>query len=79
MCCFGGSSAGESGWVGVREVMEEIRKDQVRKGLICSAQELGIFPEGTLCVCVERDRERERADLSIYRLLLLQHRGGWKS
>lgn len=59
MCCFGGSSAGESGWVGVREVMEEICKDQVRKGLICSAQELGIFPEGTLCVCVWRETERE--------------------
>lgn len=31
---------------------EKIHKDQVIKGLICSAQELGIFPEGTVCVCV---------------------------
>lgn len=30
---------------------EKIHKDQVMKGLICSAQELGIFPEGTVCVC----------------------------
>lgn len=29
---------------------EKIHKDQVMKGLICSAQELGIFPEGTVCV-----------------------------
>ena len=41
-------------WVGVRKVMEEIskHKDQVIKGLICSVQELGIFPEGTVCVRV---------------------------
>lgn len=31
---------------------EKIHKDQVIKGLICSAQELGIFPEGTVCVYV---------------------------
>ena len=32
--------------------MEEISKGQVTKWLICFAQELAIFPEGTLCVCV---------------------------
>lgn len=30
---------------------EKIHKDQVMKGLICSARELRIFPEGTVCVC----------------------------
>lgn len=48
---FGGLFVGWRGWVGVRKVMEEISKDQIIKEFICSALELNIFPEGSVCVC----------------------------
>ena len=63
--------------------MEEISKGQVIKWLICFAQELAIFPEGTLCVCVcvcvcvctrTRMHVRGLSDLRFLGLLLLQHR-----
>lgn len=57
--------------------MEEISKGQVIKWLICFAQELAIFPEGTLCVCVcvcAHVRVHAPSDLHFLGLLLLQHR-----
>ena len=67
--------------------MEEISKGQVTKWLICFAQELAIFPEGTLCVCVcvcvcTRMHVHVLSDLRFFRIALTaaqELNGGWES
>lgn len=64
MCCFGGLFAGRRNWVGVREVLEGINRGHLMKRIICSSQEPGIFPEGTVCII----------RYNFLRMFLLQHR-----